>query len=78
MAALFIIAKDSYCQVFKIFQVNNNMWLLRLACVITAALALFEYSFDVLIWSPQLWYMVGLLWASLRLGPPTRTDVQLQ
>lgn len=72
LAALFIIAKDSYFQVFKIFQVNNNMWLFKLACVITTALALFEYSFDVLIWWPQLWYMVGLLWASLRLGPLIR------
>ena len=71
LAALFIIAKGSYYQVFKIFQVNNNMWLLKLACVITTALALFQYSFDNFIWWPQLWYMVGLLWASLRLEPQT-------
>jgi hypothetical protein len=71
LAALFIIAKGSYYQVFKIFQVNNNMWLLKLACVITTALALFENSFDVHIWWPHLWYMVGLLWASLRLEPQT-------
>ena len=71
LAALFIIAKGSYYQVFKIFQVNNNMWLLKLACVITTALALFANSFDVPIWWPQLWYMVGLLWASLRLEPQT-------
>jgi O-antigen ligase len=72
VAALFLIARNSYYQVFRIFQVSNNIWLLKLACVITAGLALFEYSFDVLIWCPQLWYMVGLLWASLRLGPVTR------
>ena len=72
LAALFIIAKDSYYQVFKIFQVNNNMWLLKLACVITTALAFFENSFDNSIWWPQLWYMVGLLWASLRLRPLIR------
>lgn len=71
LAGLFIIGKGSYYQVFKIFQANNHMWLLKLACVITTALALFENSFDVHIWWPQLWYMVGLLWASLRLEPQT-------
>ena len=71
MAAFFIIARDNYCQIFKRVQVNNTIWLLKLSFVITTALALFVYSFDIYIWWPQLWYMVGLLWASLRLEPQT-------
>jgi len=71
LAAFFFIARDNYYQIFKRVQVNNTVWLLKLSLVINTALALFQYNFDLFIWWPQLWFMVGLLWASLRLEPQT-------
>lgn len=69
LGALFFIAKETYYQVFTRSKVNNNMWLLKIVLVATTLCALFEYFFDVFIWWQQLWYMLGLLLASLRLGP---------
>lgn len=69
LGALFFIAKETYYQVFTRSKVNDNRWLLKIVLVATTLCALFEYFFDVFIWWQQLWYMLGLLLASLRLGP---------
>jgi O-antigen ligase len=46
---------------------DDGRWQLGAATTLTALLALFVYSFDLPIWSPHLWFMLGLLLAAVRL-----------
>jgi hypothetical protein len=63
-----VIAHSAYQSVFIEPKVKNNLWLLQSVCVTTVLTALIEYSFDVPISQKQLWFMLGLLMASINIA----------
>jgi O-antigen ligase len=65
---LLVIAHSAYQSVFIEPKVKNNLWLLQSVCVTTVLTALIEYSFDVPISQKQLWFMLGLLMASINIA----------
>lgn len=49
---------------------TNPLWLLRVTLAACTLFTLFEYQFDMPVYRPHLWYMLGLLLASLSIGQP--------
>lgn len=60
-----IIACSSYKFIFVRSAVENDLWLLKVVCLGAVSHALFEYSFDLPISQKQLWFMLGLLMATI-------------
>jgi len=65
---LFVIANSAYRSVFIEPQVKNNLWFLQAILVASSLHALFENCFDVSIGQKQLWFMFGLLMASIHVA----------
>ena len=65
---LLVIANSAYKSVFIEPKVKNNLWLLQTVFVAASLHALFEYCFDVPISQKQLWFMLGLLMASINVA----------
>jgi len=63
---LFFIAKRAYNSVFVKPRGESNLWLLQVVFVAAVLCALFEYSFDLFVYYQHLWYVIGLLLASLK------------
>jgi O-antigen ligase len=65
---LLVIAHSAYKSVFIEPKIKNNLWLLQATFVATVLGALCEYFFDVPITAKQLWFMLGLLMASINVA----------
>lgn len=52
----------------------GSRWQLGAAATATVLSALFVYSFDMPVWSPHLWFMLGLLSAAVRLADHERAQ----
>ena len=65
---LIILANSSYKSILGGGTVNNHLWLLQVLCVSTSLHALFVYCFDMPIGRKHLWFMLGLLMASINLA----------
>ena len=71
------IARGAYKSVFIEPKVKNNLWLLQAICVGVVLCAVFEYFFDVPISHKQLWFMLGLLMASINVAEKEATRDKL-
>jgi len=67
-ALLFLIAEGTYKSVFRKPKVKDNLWLLQAIFVAATLHALCEYSFDLPIHRKQLWFIMGLLIASINVA----------
>jgi O-antigen ligase len=65
---LLVIANSVYRSVFIKPKVRNNLWLLQVVFVAAVLEALLEYFFDLPISHKQLWFMLGLLMASINVA----------
>jgi O-antigen ligase len=65
---LLVIANSVYKSVFIEPKVRNNLWLLQAIFVAASLHALFLYCFDMPISRKQLWFMLGLLMASINVA----------
>jgi len=65
---LLVIADRSYKSIFVKPNVKNNLWLLQAVFVAVSLHAMFVYFFDMPIHRKQLWFMLGLLIASLNVA----------
>jgi len=65
--AFLVIGKYVFHSIFKHPRERNKVWLLQVTLLGATLCALFEYCFDIPVFRPQLWYMLGLLLASIRI-----------
>jgi O-antigen ligase len=65
---LLVIADRSFKSILVKPKVENNLWLLQAVFVAASFHSLFVYSFDIPIHRKQLWFMLGLLMASLHVA----------
>jgi O-antigen ligase len=70
---LLVIADSAYKSAFIGSKVKNNLWLLQAVFVAASLHALFVYCFDVPINKKQLWFMLGLLMASINVAEKEKT-----
>ena len=63
--AFLAIGQYVYHSVFSNPKERNRVWLLQVTFVSATLCALFEYCFDMPVFRQQLWYMLGLLLASM-------------
>jgi O-Antigen ligase len=74
---LLVIANSVYKSVFIEPKVRNNLWLLQAIFVAASLHALFVYCFDMPINRKQLWFMLGLLMASINVAEKEATRDKL-
>jgi O-antigen ligase len=74
---LLVIANSAYKSVFIEPKVKNNLWLLQAIFVAVSLQALFVYCFDMPIYRKQLWFMLGLLMASINIAEKEATRDKL-
>jgi O-antigen ligase len=74
---LLVIANSVYKSVFIEPKVRNNLWLLQAIFVAASLHALFVYCFDMPINRKQLWFMLGLLMASINVAKKEATRDKL-
>ncbi len=65
---LLMIAQRSYQYIFVKPKVKDNLWLLQVVLVAASLHALFVYFFDMPIYRKQLWFILGLLIASINVA----------
>lgn len=65
---LLVIAESSHKSIFVMPNVKNNLWILQAVFVAASLHALFVYCFDMPIYRKQLWFMLGLLMASINVA----------
>jgi len=70
---LLVIANSAYKSVFIEPKVRNNLWLLQAIFVAASLHSLFVYCFDLPISRKQLWFMLGLLMASINVAEKETT-----
>ena len=70
---LLVIANSAYKSAFIGSKVRNNLWLLQAIFVAASLHSLFVYCFDVPISRKQLWFMLGLLMASINVAEKETT-----
>jgi O-antigen ligase len=74
---LLVIANSAYKSVFIDPKVRNNLWLLQAIFLAASLHALIEYCFDMPIDHKQLWFMLGLLMASINVAEKEATRDKL-
>ena len=65
---LLVVTDSAYKSVFIDQKTKDNLWLLRAVFVAAVLVALLEYGLDLAISHKQLWFMLGLLMASINVA----------
>ncbi len=65
-----LLARLGYKEIVTKARIDNPVWLLRLTIFAALLMTLFEYSLDVNIWYPHVWFIGALFLASLRIEEP--------
>lgn len=65
---LLVVAYSAYKSVFIDQKIKDKLWLLQAVSVAVVLVALIEYCLDVAIGHKQLWFMLGLLMASINVA----------
>jgi hypothetical protein len=67
LVILFLVGKLTFRRLTEGSAEGTAVWSLQLTIAAGAFCTVWEYMFDCFIWWPHLWYMTGILLASLRL-----------
>lgn len=71
---MLIPIKFTWRDIFHEKGTRNHIWWLQTCLLAALFTCLLDHSIDLFYWNPQIWFLLGLLWAVLRFKPQTLTS----
>ncbi len=68
--------KKTFKNVYSKIGSRNDIWWLQVCLLASLFTCLLDHSIDLFYWNPQIWFLLGLLSAALRLNPQNNPLLQ--